>query len=273
MRTQVGIFHSPVAAEAALQDLRSGNFSQDQFILLTPEMLSAKTVTEQMPTPEPPGACGANVGQVSGAITGFASGIVGGALISLAIPGLGPIIAIGTLALGGSLGAVAGGIVGNAVQTTLDPVLLPEEQFIYEDALRQGEQVLIVQPNDDKQAELAGGILHMRGAKKMVQAREQWWQQLRTNEENAYTNGAEPFSMIEARYRQGFEAALDTRLRERTHEEKETLLAQYYPAGAQDEAFRHGFTRGEHYYAALVERGDPRRSTTFAAMDVASPQS
>ena len=53
-------------------------------------------------------------------------------------------------------------------------------------------------------------------------------------------------------------------------EEKEALLAQYYPAAAQDEAFRHGFTRGEYYYAALVERGDPRRSSTFAAMDVAS---
>lgn len=270
MRTQIGIFQSPADAEAALQDLRSGNFSSDQFILLAPGTQSDKTLNEQAPNPEPPGACGANVGQVSGAITGFAGGIVGGALMSLAIPGVGPLIAIGALALGGSVGAVAGGVVGNAVQTTVDPVLAPEEHFIYEDALRQGSRVLIVQPHDDQQAELVSAILHMRGAKKSVQAREEWWQQLRTNEEDAYTNGAEPFSAVESRYRQGFEAALDMRLRDKTREEKETLLTQYYPSTAQDAAFRQGFARGEQYYRALSERGDPRRSANFAAVEATS---
>jgi len=273
MKTLAGIFRSPGAAEAALQDLRVNNFSQDQFILLTPETLSTQNLTENALAPEPPGACGANAGQVSGAITGFASGILGGALVSLMIPGAGPIVAIGALAFGGSFGALAGGVVGNVVQMTSEPAVPPDEHFLYEEALRQGAQVLIIQPNDDKQAECARSILVTHEAENGTHAREQWWQQMRANEASEYVNIAGPLSMIEARYRQGFEAALDARLRGKTPEEKETFLAQHHSALAQDEVFRRGFTRGESYYQALVERGDPRRSTAFAAIEVASSNS
>jgi len=273
MKTMVGIFRSLTDAEAALEDLRANTFSQDQFLLLTPQTLSTGPLTEKGPAPEPPGACGANAGQVSGAITGFASGILGGALVGLAIPGIGPILTIGALALGGSFGAVVGGVVGNNVQLSADSVVSPEERFIYEYVLRQGAQVLIIQPTDDQRAEMAHNILIRHGAEDSVQAREQWWQQLKTNEASAYTNPAVPFSIIEARYRQGFEAALDARLRGKTPEEKEAFLAQYHSTVAQDEAFRQGFSRGESYYTALVERGDPRRSTAFAAIENPSPSS
>jgi hypothetical protein len=269
-----GIFRSPVAAEAALQDLRSSNFAQEQFILLTPETLSKNNLSETTALqPEPPGACGANAGQVGGAITGFASGILGGALVSLAIPGVGPILAIGTLALGGGFGAVVGGVVGNAVQVTSESLLSPDEYFFYEDVLRQGTQVLIIQPNDDEEVEVARGILTRHGAESMTQAREEWWQNLRANEESAYSDVSRPFSTVEDRYRRGFETALDVRLRGKTPEEQEAFLSQYHSAVAQDEAFRRGFTRGTQYYEALVERGDPRRATAFAAVDVAPTNS
>jgi outer membrane lipoprotein SlyB len=273
MKILTGIFRSPGAAEAALQDLHANNFSQDQFILLTPEKLSTQNLTENTLAEEPPGACGANAGQVSGAITGFAGGIVGGALVSLMIPGVGPIVAIGALAFGGSFGALAGGVVGNAVQMTSEPAVPLENHFFYEEALRQGAQVLVIQINDDKQEECARNILAKHGAENATQAREQWWQQLRANEASEYANIDGPLPMVEARYRQGFEAALDVRLRGKTPEEKETFLAQHHSAVAQDEAFRRGFTRGESYYKALVERGDPRRSTAFAATEVASANS
>jgi len=275
MRTIVaGIFRSLAAAEAALQDLRSRNFTQEQFVLLTPETLSTNSLPETTALqPEPPGACGANAGQVGGAITGFASGILGGALVSLAIPGVGPILAVGALALGGGFGAVVGGVVGNAVQVTTESLLSSEEYFFYEEVLRQGAQVLIIQPNDDEQAEVVRDILTKHGAESMTLAREGWWQKLRTNEESAYSDMSRPFSQVEDRYRRGFETALDVRLRGKTPEEREAFLAQYYSAVAQDVAFRRGFTRGTQYYEALVERGDPRRSTAFAAVDVAQPNS
>jgi len=269
-----GIFRSPVGAEAALQDLRSKNFPQEQFILLTPETLSTNSLPETTALqPEPPGACGANAGQVGGAITGFASGILGGALVSLAIPGVGPILAVGALALGGGFGAVVGGVVGNAVQVTTESLLSPDEYFFYEEVIRQGAQVLIIQPNDDEQAEGARGILARHGAESMTQAREGWWQKLRSNEESAYSDVSRPFSQVEDHYRRGFETALDVRLREKSPEEQEAFLAQHHSAVAQDDAFRQGFARGTQYYEALVERGDPRRATAFAAVGVAPPNS
>jgi len=269
-----GIFRSPADAEAALQDLRANNFPQDQYILLTPETLSTNSLSETTALqPEPPGACGANAGQVGGAITGFASGILSGALVSLAIPGVGPILAIGALALGGGFGAVVGGVVGNAVQVTTESLLSPDEYFLYEEVLRQGAQVLIVQPNDDERAEVARAIFNRHGAESLTQAREIWWQQLRANEESSYPDGSGPFSLAEARYRQGFEAALDVRLRGKTLEEQEAFLTQHHSAEAQDDAFRRGFARGSQYYEALVERGDPRRATAFAAVDVAPSSS
>jgi outer membrane lipoprotein SlyB len=268
METLIGIFRSPASAEAALQDLLSNNISQNQFTLLTRETLSTTNLTEITSTLEPPGACGANSGQVGGAIAGFAGGILSGALVSLMVPGLGPLIAVGALAFGGGLGAVAGGVVGNAVQIAAESIFPLEEHFIYEEALRQGAQVLIIQPSDDEFMEVARRILATHGAENATQARERWWQQLRANEASAYTDASEPFSMIEAQYRQGFEAALDARLRAKTHEEEEDFLTQSHSAVMQNEAFRRGFTRGKAYYEALVERGDPRRSTAFAAMDV-----
>ena len=269
-----GIFRAPAAAEAALQDLRSRNFPQEQFILLTTETLSTNSLPETTALqPEPPGACGANAGQVGGAITGFASGILGGALVSLAIPGVGPILAVGALALGGGFGAVVGGVVGNAVQVTAESLLSPDEYFFYEEVLRQGAQVLIIQLDDDEQAEVARSILTKYGAESMTQAREGWWQNIRSNEESAYSDVSGPFSLVEDRYRRGFETALDLRLRGKTPEEREAFLAQYYSDVAQDDAFRQGFARGSQYNEALVERGDPRRATAFAAVDVAPSSS
>src|SRR5262249_33375387 len=163
------------------------------------------------------------------------------------IPGVGPIMAVGTLALGGGLGAVAGGVVGHAVQTSVEPILLPEEQFIYEEGLRQGAQVLIIEPNTDEREEVARRILAAHGAEDATQAREHWWQQLRANEQSAYPNESEPFAVIESRYRQGLEAALDARLRGKTREEKDAFLAQHYSTAAQNHAFRRGFARGEQY--------------------------
>jgi len=55
-----------------------------------------------------------------------------------------------------------------------------------------------------------------------------------------------------------------------TSEEKDAFLAQHYATVSQEEVFRQGFSRGESYYKALVERGDPRRSTDFAAIEATS---
>jgi hypothetical protein len=264
MRTLVGIFYSHTDAEAAVQELVAEGFSQDQFVLMTPERESP-ALTPDSGKPEPLGACGASAGQVGGAITGFASGILGGAIVSLALPGVGPVIAIGALALGGSFGAVAGGIVGNFVQETYAPTLPPDDLFIYEDALRQGARLLIIQPSNDQRAQAAHEILNAHKATSSEDAWEQWWQRLSEHEATAYgTDSPTPFPQIEAEYRRGFQAALDGRLRGKPTADQEALLTQYYGDAAQSTVFRQGFARGDLYYQALAERGDPKRTEAFA---------
>jgi hypothetical protein len=264
MKTLVGIFHSHTDAEAAVQELIAKGFSQDQFILMTPARDSSALPSDSA-KPEPLGACGANAGQVGGAITGFASGILGGAIMSLALPGVGPVIAIGALALGGSFGAVAGGIVGNLVQETYAPTLPPEDPFIYEDALRQGARLLIIQPSDDQKAQMAHEILNAHKAMSPNEAWEQWWQRLSEHEATVYgVHSSTPFLQIEGEYRRGFQAALDGRLRGKPTADQEALLTQYYGEAAQTPFFRQGFTRGALYYQALTERGDPKRTEAFA---------
>jgi hypothetical protein len=264
MKTLVGIFHSDTDAAAALQDLVAKGFSQDQFVLMTPETISTN-LTPNSAKPEPIGACGVNSGQVGGAIAGFASGVLGGAMVSLALPGIGPIIAVGTLALAGSLGAVAGGMVGNLVQETYTPTLPPEDLFIYENALRRGAQLLIIQPSNDQRALMAQDIIDAHNATSTEEAWAQWWQQLSEHEAAVNrTESALPFAQIEPEYRRGFQTALDGRLRGKSTADQEALLKQYYGEAAQSPSFRKGFTRGALYYQALLEHGDPKRTKAFA---------
>jgi hypothetical protein len=264
MKTLVGIFYSHTDAEAAVQELVAKGFSQDQFVLMTPEREDT-ALTPDSAKPEPLGACGASAGQVGGAITGFASGILGGAIVSLALPGVGPVIAIGALALGGSFGAVAGGVVGNLVQETYAPALPPDDLFIFEDALRQGARLLIIQPSDEQRAQTAHAVLNAHKALSPNEAWDQWWKRLSEHEAAAYGTGSPaPFSQIEGEYRRGFQAALEGRLRGKPAADQEALLEQYYGQDALTPIFRQGFARGALYYQALAERGDPERAEAFA---------
>jgi hypothetical protein len=267
MKTLVGIFDSHVEVEAALQDLRAKGFSQEHLVLMAPET-HAPMPAESGPKAESPGACGANTGQVAGAITGFASGILGAAIVSLALPGVGSILAIGALALGGSFGAVAGGVVGNMVQETYAPTVPLEDIFIYEEALRQGARLLIIQPSDDVWARMARTILNTHGARFTDDAWRQWWQRLSGNEAAAYgTASVTSFAQIEAEYHRGFQAALDGRLRGKSPEEQESLVKDYYGVAAQAPPFQQGVARGHLYYQELLERGDPKRAEAFAQME------
>jgi hypothetical protein len=266
MRTLVGIFPSHAEAEAALRALHENGFSDDQFLLMSSESTSSNLAANP-PKPEPRGGRGVNTGQVAGAITGFASGVLGSALVTFALPGVGPIVAVGAFALGGSLGAVAGGVVGNAVQAAYAPTLPPEDLFIYEDALRRGERVLIVQPSDEVREQIAQDIMRAPGTISTDNVWRRWWSELSQHESAAYhTVSSTPFAQIEEGYQRGFKAALDGRLRGKPPTEQDALVKEYYGEAAQTQPFQQGFARGNLYYHALLERGDPKRSETFASV-------
>lgn len=73
---------------------------------------------------------------------GLASGVgAAGAVMSAMVPGVGPYLAVGLAgaALLGMIGAAAGG----AIEKSLSDGLPADELFVYEDALRKGQTVII----------------------------------------------------------------------------------------------------------------------------------
>ncbi|HWP95829.1 MAG TPA: DUF1269 domain-containing protein [Syntrophomonadaceae bacterium] len=92
-----------------------------------------------------------------GAIGGVAGLVVGAGL--LAIPGIGPIIAMGPLAaaLGG---AATGGVAGALV----DYGIPKEQSDFYETKIKEGNTVMIIKANEDKTDTIAS-ILRNYGAK------------------------------------------------------------------------------------------------------------
>ena len=83
-------------------------------------------------------------GTVSGGAIGGTAGVLAG-LGALAIPGIGPIVAIGPIAAG-LTGAVAGGLVGSLVDLGI-----PEDRSkFYEGKVKEGKVLAIVKANDDQ---------------------------------------------------------------------------------------------------------------------------
>src|SRR6184192_153439 len=106
MKSVAGIFTSRDAAERAVQRLASLGISRDHLTLLTPGADGRRLAA--MPIDE-------------------------GAAVSLAVPGIGPIIAFGLL--GAALFGAGGAAIGNALENTLTQGVPRDDIFVIEDAL------------------------------------------------------------------------------------------------------------------------------------------
>jgi uncharacterized protein (TIGR02271 family) len=109
--TVVGLFHNQSDAERAIQRLKESGFSEKQIGVALKDRQSQKELIEGTGTQAAEGAAaGALGGGVLGGVIGLLAGVG-----ALAIPGIGPIIAGGTLAstlAGAGIGAAAGGLIG-----------------------------------------------------------------------------------------------------------------------------------------------------------------
>src|SRR5215218_7321940 len=139
MEVVTGVFESRSDAEKAVNQLRSLGVPQDQIGLITPGS-QPETVERGVPITdtEEPGmgrAMGAAVGGAMGAAGGATAGL---AIASLAVPGIGPLLAFGMVgaALLGTVGAAAGSAVGDTVEEELGEGIPHEDVYLYEDALR-----------------------------------------------------------------------------------------------------------------------------------------
>lgn len=254
MKTVVGVFDSRAAAEHAAERLQASGIRSEQINCLTPG--TSPAALDSVPTTEGEQPGEAKVlGAVVGGATGASHGLLGAAVASAVVPGIGPVAAIGLIAAAvlGLGGAVAGAVVGGALENTLSTGLPKDELFVYEDALRRGRTVLFVLTEKEEQAEAARDVLAQAGAESIDAAREHWWLGIRDAEAEAYATQGGDFSQDEVLYRRGFEAALHPDTSGKPYDEAVEYLRIHYADLYREEAFRRGYARGQAHYQRLRE--------------------
>jgi hypothetical protein len=241
MKTVAGIFLSGDDAQRAVVNLESIGVARDDITVLAPG--ASQRQVDAVPTDEgeQPG-----MGKALGAVVGGAVGAShGAALVSLMVPGIGPVIASGIL--GAALLGAGGAALGGALEDNLSEGLPKDEIFVYEDALRHGRTVLIALVHDDGLADEARVALLAAGAASVDAAREQWWIGLSDVDKAGYSPDEEET------YRRGFEAALHRDTRGRSFEDARDVLARRYADAVRIGAFRRGYEGGQAYHRRFAE--------------------
>ncbi len=141
--TVVGLFHNQADAERAIQRLKERGFSESQIGVAIKDRSKQEDLIQGTGTQAAEGAAtGAIGGGVLGGVIGLLAGV--GALV---IPGVGPILAGGTLAstlAGAGIGAAAGGLLGALVGMGV-----PEEDAKHFDqGFRAGGTLVTVSPGN-----------------------------------------------------------------------------------------------------------------------------
>ena len=259
MHAVVGVVRHHAEAERIVEALREIEISDRHISALSPA--ASEAAIKGIPTTdaEQPG-----IGTAIGSVVGGAVGTAGGlAVASLALPGVGPVVAIGAIALG-MLGAVAGGTVGGQLDDALSQGLPTDELYVYRDALQKGRSIVIAIAEDDAQATQVRQLFASLGAESVDAAREEWWIGLRDAEETEYTRHGGDFRKDERLYRLGFDAAF--RLPEAPpFDQVRWILRDRHGLFAEEPAFRAGYDRGRAHRSGSngAEWGDATRQTVL----------
>lgn len=261
MESIVGIFNSLADARRSVAILRTLGLPEERITVLTPHTSDAEVEASVLTDDTEQPGMGQAVGGTVGAAMGVAGGASAGAAVaSLLIPGVGPVIALGLLgaALLGTGGAAAGAVAGEALDKAMVDGLPRDELFLYEDALRRGRSVVMALADDESIAENARAELARAGAETVDAAREDWWIGLRGAEQEHYTSQGGDFSIDEARYRLGFEAALHPDRRGKSGQDSWADLEKKYGVDSGAQAFRQGYDRGQRYQVLIAEHYQAR---------------
>jgi hypothetical protein len=147
-------------------------------------------------------------------------------------------------ALLGIVGATAGSAVGDTIEGELGDGVPHEDVYLYEDALRHGNSVVIAYTENDDQSDKAEEVLTRSGARDLDELRENWWNELRDGERAHYHRDGRDFERDEESYRRGFQASLHPRRRGKGYKDVEPDLRDAYEDTELDSAFREGYERG-----------------------------
>ena len=245
--TVTGVFTSRADAEKAIDQLRSLGFAENRIGVLTPGVNAFVRAGIPVTDTEDSGmgkAMGAAVGGAMGAAGGATMGL---AVATLAVPGIGPILAFGMVgaALLGLVGAAAGSAVGDTVEEELGEGVPHEDIYLYEDVLRHGKSVVIAYTEDEDLADKARDTIRNAGAEDIETLRENWWQELRNDErEHYHQREGRDFDHDEPSYRRGYQAALHPKRRGKAYSDVEDELRTAYTGTVLDRPFQDGYERG-----------------------------
>jgi hypothetical protein len=171
-RTVVAIFDDFQTANSAVRDLVDSGFPRDSISIVANN--STGEFGAPTATGAPPAVAGDNVAGETGAGAGVGAGIgaaiggIGGLLVglgALVIPGIGPVIAAGPLAIaistltGAGVGAVAGGMTGGLLGALIGLGIPEEEAEFYAEGVRRGG-ILVTAQAEDYNAEQITEILN-----------------------------------------------------------------------------------------------------------------
>lgn len=156
--TVIALFESRIAAERAVSELVQAGFARDSVSVITS---NATSPSGDVPNIGPQEQIGTGTDAGSGAAIGGLAGFIGG-IVALAIPGIGPILAVGPLAaaiMGAGIGAATGGLVG-----ALKHHGVPEaDASRLSEAIRRG-RVMVTAHVPDTEVDRAADILDKFGA-------------------------------------------------------------------------------------------------------------
>lgn len=165
-RTVVGLFDEMVEAENTVKELEAAGFSTSDISLVAHRAKCGPAVGPVESVSE-----GGGIAKLSavGGLAGFAT-----AMVALAIPGIGPLLAAGPIAaelVAGGVGAAAGAVLGGLRQSGV-----PEEDAgCYCEALKRGGILLSVSTSDER-AEEAERIIGQHRLIDIEDCAEQWRQ-------------------------------------------------------------------------------------------------
>ncbi len=165
MDTIVGVFGTRVAAAHALNGLLGNGVPQQSIIFLTGDQSQAEIASVPTTDAESDGM-GKSLGSYVGGIMGAGAGLyLGSALASMAVPGVGPILAagIGAAAALGLGGAAVGGTVGNATEHSMDEGVPKDDVVVYRELLKRGRSLVIVNVDSEELADRARAVMQQNG--------------------------------------------------------------------------------------------------------------
>jgi hypothetical protein len=163
-----GIYKTALQAEQAVGSLVSAGFSNDDISVLLPDNQNTKReFAHEKNTKAPEGT---STGAVAGGALGGTLGLLAG-LGSLAIPGVGPLIAAGPI-VAMLAGAGAGGAVGTLVGAMVGMDIPEYEAKRYEGFVKDGGVLLSVHCDTSEEIKLAKTMLEQTGAKDVASSGE-----------------------------------------------------------------------------------------------------